>query len=112
MKKVLFYAMTGERGSFQHILLNALDLAKAGAEVKIIFEGLSVKLVPEFEQETHELYFRAKDLGLIAGICKGCSEVLGVLEKNQESGLTLLDDMDGHAGMKDYLKEGYSVISI
>ena len=48
MKKILFYGMTGEKMCFRHILLNALDLSADGEEVKVIFEGASVKLVPVF----------------------------------------------------------------
>ena len=33
-----------------YILMNALDLNSAGHEVKIIFEGASVKLVSKFEE--------------------------------------------------------------
>lgn len=35
MNKILYYGMTGEKMCFQHILLNALDLAEEGKEVKI-----------------------------------------------------------------------------
>lgn len=112
MEKVLFYAMTGEKMCFQHILLNALDLSSSGVEVKVIFEGASVKLVPLFEEESHKLYMKAKDLGIIAGVCLACSKVLGVYEENEKSGLTLLDDMSGHAGVKDYINNGYKVISM
>lgn len=112
MKKVLFYAMNGEKMCFQHILLNALDIHEEGGEVKIIFEGPSVKLVPIFEEEKHPLYLKAKEAGLIAGVCFACSKVMGVLEGVEASGLTLLDDMKGHAGFKNYLKEEYEIVSI
>ncbi|NMD37648.1 MAG: hypothetical protein GYA87_03080, partial [Christensenellaceae bacterium] len=68
MKKILFYGMTGEKMCFQHIIMNAIDLHNAGNEVKIIFEGASVKLVDVFENEKNPLYNRAKSLGLIAGV--------------------------------------------
>lgn len=110
--KILFYGMTGEKMCFQHILLNALDLFNHGNEVKIIFEGASVKLVSVFEEEANPLYKRAKELGLIAGVCLACSKVLGVYEKNRDSGLTMLDDMSGHAGMKGYIDNEYKVISM
>ncbi len=97
---------------FQHILMNAMDLHSAGEEVKIIFEGASVKLVPLFEEEKNPLYIKAKDAGLIAGICLACSKVLGVYEHNKKSGLVMLDDMLGHAGMKSYIQDGYKVISM
>ncbi len=112
MNKVLFYGMTGEKMGFLHILLNALDLSSAGAEVKIIFEGASVKLVPVFEEENNALYKKAKDAGLIAGICLACSKGMGVYGQNKETGLPMLDDMSGHAGVKTYISNGYQVISI
>lgn len=112
MKKVLYYAMNGEKMCFQHILLNALDLYENNERVKIIFEGASVKLVPEFEKESHPLYMKAKEAGIIVGICLACSKSLGVYEENKKSGLPFLDDMSGHAGMKDYIQEGYEVVSM
>lgn len=112
MKKILFYGMTGEKMCFQHILMNALDLHSDGAEVKIIFEGASVKLVAQFEEESNPLYKKAKEAGIIAGICLACSKVLNVYEDNLKSGLPMLDDMNGHGGMKTYLNEGYEVISM
>ncbi len=112
MEKILYYGMTGEKMCFQHILMNSMDLHSAGAEIKIIFEGASVKLVSLFEEEKNPLYIKAKDAGIIAGVCLACSKVLGVFEKNKESGLVMLDDMLGHAGMKSYIKDGYKVISM
>jgi hypothetical protein len=112
MQKYLFYGMTGEKMCFQHIILNALDLFSAGNEVKIIFEGASCKLVSVFETENNPLYKKAKDANLFAGVCLACSKVLGVYEANAKSGLKMLDDMSGHAGMKPYADNGYKIISI
>ena len=112
MKKILFYGMTGEKMCFQHVLLNAIDLHTSGTEVKIIFEGASVKLVSEFEKENNPLYKKAKEADIIAGVCLACSKVMDVYEKNLESGLEMLEDMSGHAGMKKYLEDGYEVISM
>lgn len=112
MEKVLFYGMTKEKMCFQHILLNALDLATENIEVKIIFEGSSVQLVAQFEEEKNPLYLKAKEKGLIAGICLACSKMLGVYEQNQLSGLPFLQDMKGHAGVKSYVLAGYKIISM
>lgn len=112
MKKILFYGMTGEKMCFQHILLNALDLYSSGNEVKIIFEGASVKLVKIFEEENNSLYNKAKEFGIIAGVCLACSKVLDVYDQNIKSGLTMLNNMSGHAGIKNYINDGYEVISI
>lgn len=111
MKKYLLYAMNGEKMCFLHLLMNALDLHEEGYEVKLIFEGASCKLPPVLEEEKNKLYLKAKEEGLIAGICLACSSVLGVLEENEKTGLPMLNDMMGHAGVKPYVKEGYEVIS-
>lgn len=112
MKKILFYGMTGEKMCFQHILMNALDLNAAGQDVKIIFEGASVKLVSKLEEEKNPLYRKAKEADIITGICLACSKVLDVYEANLKTGLPMLDDMTGHAGMRKYLEDGYDVISM
>lgn len=112
MKKILFYGMTEKKMCFQHILMNALELHTGGAEVKIIFEGGSVKLVDGFVKENNPLYNKAKEAGIIAGICLACSKVLEVYEENVESDLPMLDDMNGHAGMQKYIEEGYEVLSM
>lgn len=55
MKKILFYAMQGEKMCFVHVLLNALQLKEENCEVKIIFEGQAVKLPSVLENENNAL---------------------------------------------------------
>ncbi|NLE84378.1 MAG: hypothetical protein GX603_07680 [Chloroflexi bacterium] len=112
MNKILFYAMTGEKMCFQHVLMNALDLNAAGSQVKIIFEGDSVKLPSVLDGERNKLYQKALDADLIAGICLACSRALGVYDANAVLCLPMLDDMVGHAGMRSYVDEGWQVISM
>lgn len=112
MKKILFYGMTGEKSCFLHVLLNAAQLREAGHEAKIIFEGASVRLVKVFEEEGNPVYLKAKAAGLIAGVCLACAKTLGAYDDAVKSGLAFLSDMNGHAGMKPFLQEGYEVISI
>lgn len=112
MEKILYYGMTGEKSCFMHVLMNALDLNNSGVEVKIIFEGASVKLVPVFEKESNPLYKKAKELGLIVGVCKACSVQLGVYDEIKDLNLTFLTDMNGHAGQKEYIFNDYKVISM
>ena len=112
MNKVLFYAMTGEKSCLMHVLMNAVDLFDKGAEVKVIFEGGSVKLPSVLQEENNPHYIKAREQGLLAGICMACSKQLGVLEINRELGLPILSALFGHAGMSGYLDKGYSVISM
>lgn len=104
MKKYLIYVMQGEPMCFMHGVMNARALKAAGCEVKLIMEGQSVKL------GDHPEVKKIEEEDILAGVCKACSAVLGVLDKNIELGLTLLDDMNGHAGMVPYVEEDYEVI--
>ncbi len=112
MKKVLFYGMTGEKRCFLHVLLNAAQLQEAGVTVKVIFEGVSVQLVGVFEEENNPAYRKVKESGLIAGVCLACSKMMDVFEAVEKSGLPLLSDMNGHAGVLPYVQDGFEVISI
>lgn len=112
MKKILFYGMTGQKSCFLHVLLNAAQLHEAGFEARVIFEGASVALVKVFEEEQNPVYLKVKAAGLIAGVCLACSKTLKVYEEAVNSGLPLLSDMNGHAGMLPFLNTGYEVISI
>jgi hypothetical protein len=96
------------------VLLNALDMHERGEEVAIVFEGASVKLIPELGKETNpfrSLYAQVREKELVAGACKACSSKLGVLEAVQAEGLTLLDEMRGHPSMAGWMDRGYTVIT-
>lgn len=82
MEKILFYVMEGEKMCFNHVMLNADSLLEAGKEVKIILEGKSVKLPKILEDEKNPLYKKLLDSGVIVGVCKACSKVLGVYDFN------------------------------
>lgn len=110
MKKYLFYAMRGQKMCFNHVLMNALDLHADGYEVRIVFEGEAVTLPPVLAAEKHPLYLKCLDLGLIAGVCQACSHTLGVLDEIKSLGLPLLTDMQGHAGVKPFVSQGYEVL--
>ena len=110
MKKYLFYGMTGQKMCFVHVLLNALDLKAAGHSVKIIFEGESVKLPAILDKEANPHYKNALHMGLIAGVCLACSQMMGVKDDIEGLNLPLLNDMTGHAGMRPYTEDGYEVL--
>lgn len=114
MNKVLLVAFQGEAMCFVHVLLNALDMQQRGLTVKVIIEGMAVKLPGELqkpEHTFHTLYAKTKEAGLIAGVCKACSAKMGALEAVQAQGLPLLDDMNGHPSLGRYLQDGYTIIT-
>ena len=108
------YAFNGEMMCFVHVLLNALDMHDKGTQCTIVFEGASVKLIPELESGKSPfsaLYTKAREAGLIDGACKACSAKMGVLDAVEKSGLPLLDDMSGHPSMSSYMVRGYSILT-
>ncbi|MEF2146032.1 MAG: DsrE family protein [Desulfovibrionaceae bacterium] len=114
MEKTVLVAFNGEMMCFVHVLLNALDMQERGGEPLVVFEGAAVKLVPELERPSNPfaaLYDKAKNAGLIAGVCRACSAKLGVLEEVKASGLPLLDDMSGHPSLGAFMEKGYRVLT-
>lgn len=114
MKKVALFAFNGDFMCFIHVLLNGLDMKEKGYEVKIIIEGSATKLIPELAKEgtpMFNLYRKAKEQGLVVGVCKACSGKMDTLESAKNEGIPILDDMSGHPGMSRYLEEGYQVIT-
>lgn len=110
MKKYLIYAMEGQEMCFLHVLMNAKDLMARGHEVKVIIEGAACKLPSILVQKGNPLFSALSQDGTIAGVCEACSRVLGVYDENTKLELTMLSDMQGHAGMAPYVSEGYEVI--
>ncbi len=87
---------------------------RGGQEATIIFEGQSVKLVAELEKPDnafHKIYSKARQQGLIRGVCKACSAKLGALEAVQASGLPLLEGMSGHPSLRELQEQGYTIIT-
>jgi hypothetical protein len=114
MAKLALFAYNGEAMCFMHVLLNALDFKAEGHDVKVVIEGAACKLIPELAQADspmHQLYAKAREMGLIDGVCKACALKLGTLGEAQEQGLTVLEDMKGHAGMARYERTGYTIIT-
>lgn len=110
MKKFLIYTMEGKKMCFLHALMNAKQLKEVGHEVKIVMEGMSCVLPKELEEEKNPLYLGLKNDGTIQGVCLGCSKTLGVYEDNEKAGLRFLSDMYNHAGVLDYVNDGYEVL--
>lgn len=114
MGKFALFAFTGEATCFVHVLLNGLDLKAKGQEVKIVIEGAACRLVPELGEASHpfhQLYIKAQAQGIIDGVCQACAQKMGGLDAARAQGITILEDMSGHAGMARYLLNGYNIIT-
>lgn len=114
MEKVIFFAFRGDSMCFIHVLLNSLDLNEKGMDGRIILEGEAVKLVPEMAKTSHflnKLYTKVKELDLIIGACRACSNKLDVAEAIQNEDIELIGDMSGHPAMSEYIEQGFRILT-
>ena len=112
--RVALFVFNGDPMCFIHVLLNALNLHEKGAEAKIVVEGAATQLIAEMEKQDHplhQLWRRARQLDLVQGACKACSQKMGTDQDAQTQGLALLDDMNGHPGMAAYRQQGFEIIT-
>ncbi len=114
MKRVMLVAFDGDEMCFVHVLLNAIDMAGKSFDTGIILEGASTRLIPELESKGHFLngfWKKARQMGLVEGVCKACSNKMGALKAAEEAGLTLLGDMSGHPALSSYVDRGFQIIT-
>lgn len=112
--KIALVAFNGEAMCFVHVLLNALDMADRGYDVKVIVEGSATKLLGELAEEGHpfgKLYRSVRDKGLVDCVCKACAAKMESLADAQAQGLPLCDEMKGHPSLAKYIEAGFEVIT-
>ncbi|MCW9708774.1 DsrE family protein [Fodinibius salsisoli] len=97
-------------------VVNALELAKEltehNDEVKIIFDGAGTKWIPKLEDSEHDahpLYNAVKEN--IHGACRFCSKAFGVFKEVKSSGVTLLDEYEQHPSLRNYITNGYQIVT-
>ncbi len=113
MKKIAMFVFNGDPMCFIHVLLNALEMKEKGWEAKIVIEGSATKLIPELAKEEnplHKLWEKAKNAGLVDGVCKACSDKMSTLEAAKAQSLTLSDEMSGHPSMARYREDNFEII--
>lgn len=97
-------------------VVNALEFAKELTEhdddVKIIFDGAGTKWIPELEDEEHKahpLYQAVKPA--IAGACRFCAKAFGAFKEIKGTDISLLDEYDQHPSLRNYIIDGYQVVT-
>jgi hypothetical protein len=114
-KRYALFAFNGDPMCFVHVLLNGIDLADKGHEVKIVMEGNATALIPELQKDgdtpSHKLYKIAREKGLIDSACRACSHKMGVLKEVEAQGIPLKDEMSGHPSFSLFLDDGWEVLT-
>jgi hypothetical protein len=117
-RKLLFIVFAEDSCRQNHALMYATDLSRKGHEVKLILEGAATRSVARLDDPMFgRLFAEAKQLGLIAGACKkasgGCKPGdPNVLQLAGDQTLSLLDGMQGHASIAEYVEGGYELVVI
>lgn len=117
MEKVAIVILAGSE-SHESLgrIVNAFELAKElqehNDEVKVIFDGAGSEWIPELENEDHDahpLYMAVKDN--IHGVCIFCAKAFGVFKEVKESDIELLDEYEQHPSLRNFIVDGYQVVT-
>ncbi len=112
-KKFALFSFNGELACFSHVLLNAIDIYEKGYDVRIIIEGQSTKLLPEFRVKDapfSALFNKVREKGLIDCVCRACAAKMGTLHDAEEMGLNIAGYLQGHPSILKYIEDGYQVL--
>jgi predicted peroxiredoxin len=120
-RKILFILFAEDVCRQLHAFMYANDLHRKGYQTRIIVEGMATRLLADLEGAPPQLQKAvadAKSAGLIAGACLQASSGCGSAEDRdigdaiKARGVGLLSDLDNHAGIEPFIREGYEVIAI
>jgi hypothetical protein len=117
-RKFLLLVFSHEACRMNHACMYALDLERQGHQVRIILEGEAAQRLRNRQGRFGELFQAALEAGLIAGVCataaRGCATGdadRDVAELAVSTGLPLLDQLDGHAGIQAYVRDGFELVT-
>ncbi len=117
-RKLLFLLFAEDTCRQRHAFMYALDLNKKGYDTKIVLEGAATKCLSELSNTDStfaKLFAEAKKRNMLAGICSTAAQGCGVpgravLDIAKDEGLTALADLDGHAGIEPFVRDGYEIV--
>ena len=120
-RKILFVLFAEDVCRQLHTFLYAVDLHRKGYSTRIIVEGMATRLLSDLEQAPPRLQKAVSDAsaaGIIAGAClqasSGCGSVedRDIVDAIKSRGVAFLSDLDNHAGIEPFIRDGYEVIAI
>lgn len=120
-RKILFVVFAEDVCRQLHAFLYALDLHGKGYQTRIIIEGMATRLLADLAQAPLRLQKAvndAKAAGLIAGACQqacmgcGSDEDRNIVDAIKAQGVSFLHDLENHAGLEPFIREGYEVIAL
>ena len=119
-RKLLFVLFSDDACRQNHAFMYALDLHRNGHDVHVIIEGAATKVLTEMalaDSRTGQLLREVHEAGLVVGACarasSGCASgdpTRDVAEIARANGIALLSDMEGHASIEPFVRDGYEVV--
>jgi predicted peroxiredoxin len=119
-RKMLFVVFSGDACRQNHALMYALDLHAKGHEVKVVIEGEATRMMSEIgapESRTGTLLRQACEARIVSGACArasaGCASddpARNVTAVARSHGIGLLSELDGHASIEPFVREGYELV--
>lgn len=117
MANAAIFILTGNESHADYgRLANGLEAAKEfveteGDEVTVVFDGGGTQWISELideDSDYHDLYTAISDEAIVCDFCAGA---FGVEDAVEESGLTLVDEYEGHPSVREFVADGYEVIT-
>ncbi len=120
MRKHLFVVFTDDSCRQNHALMYALDLHAKGHHVRVLLEGTGTRAVAEMgkpDSQLGKMLREARELGVLVGACDrashGCASddlSRNVAELAREQKVELIGDLQGHAGVERFVRDGYELV--
>jgi len=115
--KAAIFILTGNETHADHgRLANGLEAAKEfvetdGDEVTVVFDGGGTQWIADLideDSDYHELYQAIRDEAIV---CDYCASAFGVEEAVEDAGLSLVNEYEGHPSVREFVADGYEVIT-
>lgn len=102
-----------DNSAIYRALMFAQELARAGDDVTIVFDGAGSVAAAEMSQTGHRFHALLTDVKpYVRGVCRFCAKSYGVLDAIEAAGLPLLGDDRGHASLRALLNEGRQIVTV
>lgn len=116
MVKAAIIILTGneshaDHGRLANGLEAATEFATADDDLLVVFDGAGTQWIPEVEDPDNDYHERYQQVRDDAIVCDFCASAFEVDEAVNESGLTRVNESDGHPSIRELVADGYEVIT-
>lgn len=112
---ILILADTESPGGIGRVV-NGLEAAREfagtdGDSVEVVFDGAATQWVPQLEAEDHDYHHLYDSVREHVSVCDYCVSAYGVDEGVDQAGVERVDEFEGHPSVREFVADGYEVIT-